>query len=438
MLLLSVMQAGAAPLSVRAEAVKPRTLVGESILIRLHVKITAALEMEAVELNRDRTRLRIVPLSGGSPLQLSGQDYLRLHHVSPMDGMGGGFAAAAGEAWNVDLDLLTYTKPLPVGRYRVELSYRYGATPDAAVQANPVEVEVAACKLVSVEYRWFGSPLKRTDLASIWTAQDGGKVRWFFQTATPADPAAVVSASEFAVTAAAPATPPRLAHLNDDPGTHFDRMAVWLDAGRICRQPVHAKGLSNKPVCVEHGLAAASARIADPPLQRGNDTVSVVVTGRDGAGKNVAAILDIAAEGAARPRTVPLSSAPLRAVVAWVKDAAELYWLAAGGLMRTNLASGAEQLVLPGTTQPEGFAIDQWLTTGTVAGALGDRAFTVDLGSGKATMGKTLFGKHIYQMVAGTEPAFLFEDAGRLVQSPAGLFAIGHSETQGFTVQALR
>jgi hypothetical protein len=465
-LLLSC-HAGGAQLTIRAEAAKPRTVAGESIVIHLRQKVSAALEMEPVELNRDRTRVRIVPAGGGAPKEFSGEDYVRLHGergAEPAD-LGQSFHAAAGEAWSSDLDLLQYSRPLAAGRYRVEISYRYGTAADAVARANPVEVEVAAAKLLTAAYRWFGAPSRRTGLGSIWTVQDGNRVRWFLQTATARDPGAVLSATEFAVTAAAPPSPPRLAHLNDIAAAHYDRFAVWLAAGRLCWQPVHAGGLGTNPVCVDHGLAADHARLADPPLERRAGGLGVVLTGRNAAGQSVAAVLDIAADGKVRQRVVALGSAPESAVVAWSngpeETAAALYSVSAKGMVRTDLANGREQVLLAGAG--EAVAIDQWIGAGAAYGVVDEagarRIVTVDLETGNTSKATSVPGANLVQAVAVTSNpralAMLYHDRGKwlivtgqisvapamagdesgvpqLVASPGGLFLIGHAAGRGF------
>jgi hypothetical protein len=432
-LLLLGSNADAAPLSIRAEASKPRTIAGESIVIHLHQRITAPLEMEPVELNRDRTRVRVIPAAGGTAMVFSGQDYLRLHGVPGAEPgeLGHSFHAAAGDAFTNDLDLLQYSRPLPAGRYHIEISYRWGQTVAEVVPANPVEVEVAPAKLLSAEYRWFGPPDRRTDLGSIWLAQDGAKVRWLFQIATPKDPGAVLSAAEVAVTAARPPYAPRLAHLNDSVGMHYDRHAVWIEAGRLCWQPVHTGGLATKPACIDHGLADAGAQIADPPLERRAGGLGALVTGMNAAGQAVATALDIAHDGKLMRRTIPLKSRPEQAVVAWSnavgEPASTLYWLGPAGLHRTNPVTGYDE-ILGADAGKAALSINQWLGTGSVVAESGEgpsiKVLTIDLQSGRLA---TATRQRIPAVVDGDESG-----APQLVASPAGLFLIGHAATRGF------
>jgi hypothetical protein len=469
---------GAQPLTLRAKVEKPRTLVGETIRIYIEVAVSAALDMESVELNRDRTRVRVTPLSGGSARVFSGADYIRLHRFSGLIGIADRFHAAAGIAWTTQLDLQQYRRPLPAGRYRVEISYRYGETPETVARGNPVEVEVAPAQLLSAEYRWFGAPQARSELGSVWTARDGARVRWFFQTASPFDPTVVLSATEFAATAAPPASAPRLAHLNDSAAMHYDRIAVWLALDRLCWQPVHAAGLAAQPACFEHGLLESSVRMADPPLQRRSGGLSVVLTGRSSAGSAVAAIMDIAADGKVHQRTLSLSSVPEQAVVAWspVADehATSVYTVNRDRLARTDLATGEQQALFEGPGESDGFAIGQWLGLGTVFGIVREarsvRIIAIDLQSGERLPAATV----IDQIPLATKlvqaapfgggsryPAVLFRDqdkwlivtdrdrstvvvdgdesgAARLVASPGGLFLIGHAAGRGFLATRVR
>src|SRR5579871_4947744 len=106
----------AAPIELRLSSRKPRTIAGEGITLDIAHQVLADLDMETVELNRNRTSIRIVSLSGDSPvLTLTGANHIALHRVHPFSQIGRAFHAPAGSAWISELALLNYTQPLPAG-----------------------------------------------------------------------------------------------------------------------------------------------------------------------------------------------------------------------------------------------------------------------------------------------------------------------------------
>jgi hypothetical protein len=453
MILLAFASIMTAPLSITAEAAKPRTLVGEDIVIHLHQQANSSLELEAIERNLDRTQIRLTTLADGKAVVLSGRDAMRLHQLSPLADFGRSFSAKAGESWSSDLNLLQYTRPPAAGRYRVEITYRYGSNGDAVARANAVEVEVTPAKLLTVAYQWFGPPAQRSDLGSVWTAQNAKKVRWFFQTATPQNPSAVLTATEFRQTESAPPSAPVLAHLNDFAAMHYDRFAVWQEGGRVCWDAVHAGGQLTHPVCTEHGLV--DTKLADPPLERRDGGLGLVLTG-----PNVAVVIDAGVDTKIRTRRVALSATPQRSVVFWDNSTGEaasaLYWIAPSGLFLTNLATGDEKRVLDGVMDSNGLTIEQWLGTGMVAAVIRDqqamRSILVDARTNQIERGVRADGGELmdltpsalllrnadaWHIVTKSGPsAVQVPEAGaselHLASSPMGLFVLGHSETHGF------
>src|SRR5262245_56634749 len=116
-----------APLVLKLSLHKGRFLVGEAVGIDVVVESIADVEMETVELNANRTEIRITDGNGQTRV-LTGQDYANLHIHPQLQDIGRRFRVTSGKPFNSMLDLFLYTRPLAPGHYRVEISYRYGDT----------------------------------------------------------------------------------------------------------------------------------------------------------------------------------------------------------------------------------------------------------------------------------------------------------------------
>src|SRR4051812_26748657 len=220
-----------APLTLRLAARKPRTVVGEGIILDVVHEVQSELEMETVDLNRSRTEVFVSALDQGEygNRVLTGEDYMVLHRHPPLIPVGTRFVAPAGSAWTVQLDLCKYARPLSAGKYRIELAYRFGPGQAEIVHSNAVTVEVTPVELRELEYRWLGGADARERLSSIWVVDSPDGPRWVYESATPHDPGVVETAADLELTGIAPVGPVRLAHLNDIAPLHWERFACWRD-----------------------------------------------------------------------------------------------------------------------------------------------------------------------------------------------------------------
>ncbi|HEY3840184.1 MAG TPA: hypothetical protein VGL72_26610 [Bryobacteraceae bacterium] len=359
---------GQSPISMQASARKTRTVVGEGILVDLRLSLSTDLDMETVELNRDRTTVQIRREDApGDTRILSGKDYIALHHVQPLGQIGRSFHGKAGASWKSELNLFSYTYPLAAGRYRVLVSYRYGSEPSSVAQANEVEIEVAPAKLLYAEFRWFGGATAREELGALWSAEDAGHTRWFYQVSDAADPAAVRSAVELA--GPVPESAPRMAQLNDIVDNHFVRFAVWLVTGRVCWQKIADTGAGGRPNCADVGLQPGGAlHLADPPLQTRDDGLSAVVVGGDKL-----SVVRIGANGQAEHRLVPTGGATAgEAVVVWGQSEqppqGTVYGAVGDQVWKVDLVSGRRDILWHSPNQVTLMA-DQWLGQGKVYAA---------------------------------------------------------------------
>ncbi|HEY3840183.1 MAG TPA: hypothetical protein VGL72_26605 [Bryobacteraceae bacterium] len=359
----------AAPIELRLSSKKPRTIAGEGITLNIAHRVLAELDMETVELNRNRTTIRVVPLvASENALILTGADHIALHRVHPFSQIGRAFHAPAGSAWTSELALLNYTQPLPAGRYQIELSYRYADTPEETVAANPIEIEVLSATLLTCEYRWFGGGTPRDQLACIWTAQAGQQISWIFQTASRRDPGAILTALDLEL-ADPPLAQPRLAHLNDIADFHYERHLIWIEEQRLGYLKVSDEKRLSETQYVNHGLK--SPLLLEPPLQfRGGGIGAVVAATASGATRLVLIVVD--GQGHANSRvisTVPaLRGLP---VVIWNdrgdEAAGNVYSLVEDRryVMQVEISTGsARMLAAPGEIYL--LAADQWLDRGTV------------------------------------------------------------------------
>ena len=357
-----------APLEIALAAPAPRALVGASVALELSIRVNADLAMETVELNRSRTRLLLETENSESRIEWSGQNYIGLHQVHPLRNVGSRFHAAAGREWKVALNLFDYTRPLPVGRYRLTLSYRYGETDSETVRTNTVAFEIVPAELLSSTYRWFGGSDAYQTIGSLWTARDeNGAAHWFYQTASKDDPGVVDSAADLNEATENWETAPRLAHLNGIADFHFDRYVVWTEAENLCWFRAHSGGRLSETKRIRHGLAANSAILAESPLHCEAGGCRALLTGQNASGQASAALVAIDADDAARVDALTLDGAvPSFAVVLWKEAQGNiggiLHYAAEGErqIRRLDL-SGAS--ALPAIALPAGaraIAIAQW------------------------------------------------------------------------------
>jgi len=304
------------PLQLRLTARKPRILAGEGIVLGIVHRVFSDLEMETVELNRSRTSLRITPVGErGQILTLCGADHAALHGIHPLTEIGRRFRAPAGSAWTSDLQLLNYACPLAAGRYRIELSYRYGDSAQDTCASNPVDVEVVPAMLLTSDFRWFGGSAARDQLATLWTARDGSRVHWIFQTARGMDPGAILSAVDLEVPDPLGATP-ELAHLNDIASFHYERYVVWVDGSRVGWLKASDEQRLSESASTSHGLDGQPV-CADPPLQRRGGGFFAVLVGR-AKGAPSFSVVEADQDGNVQTRLVSVGDSPQgSAVVAW-------------------------------------------------------------------------------------------------------------------------
>src|SRR4051794_32069897 len=127
-----------APLTLSITARKPAYLAGEGILLDIEHAVAVALDMETVELNRNRTSVVITKVDSPDRVEiLTGVDHAALHRIPMLQAIGSSFHAPAGSAFSSYLELAAYGRALPAGRYRIALHYRYGETAEETVETNP-------------------------------------------------------------------------------------------------------------------------------------------------------------------------------------------------------------------------------------------------------------------------------------------------------------
>jgi hypothetical protein len=469
-LCLAARLVGQAPISLQASTPKPRTIVGESIRIDLHQILRADLDLETVELNRDQTSIIINSLDKpGETRVLSGKDYIALHHRQPLSQVGRSFHGKAGAAWTSQLNLLDYTYPLPAGRYRVAVSYRWADNAAAVVRANDVEIEVAPARLLSARFRWFGGAVARDQLAVLWAAEESGKPHWFYQVSDGLDPAAVVSAVDLGWTLSPAQVSPRIAHLNQIAGEQYERVAVWTDHSRLCWQRLADTGSIGAVSCADAGLSPRrEVRLADPPLQLRQGGLVALLTGEDSTGNAQAALLRIGLDGRTQRRLIPIGGVAAGEVVAWADSEEPVqgvlyHWVRGPGgskVLRTDLVSGKQETLLETRDEVTAITVDQWLGRAEAC-ALARRSDSFQVlcwspapskpvelpfplawklmeaaplasGQGHALLGQTHEGWAV--VTRRTRWTGASSSPPHLIASPGGLFLINHDANRGFRV----
>ena len=475
-----------APLTVGVTPRKAILLEGESVVLDLDIKVRADLDMETVELNRDRTTLRIVPQGQAEKARtLTGADYALLHRAAGLVRIGTSFPAKAGAAWKTALNLSRYTRALPVGKYEIELTYRYGAKTEQSFHARPVTVEVVPAQWIGQNFRWFGGASSHAKLEGLWTAQAGGKTRWLYQTAEPFDPGVTNSCVE--ISAPTGANSPRLAHLNAIAGTSAERYAVWSEPAGIGFLAFQASGQSAAPIRAADGLneKKGGAFLAEPPLQRAKGGLSALVIGQGAKSESVASLMEAGADGKTHHTLKPLPEpASALAVVAWgageTDGAGSLYYGATvgkgrvGRLIRMDIATRKAETVFETSGDLIALTLDQWLGSGFVYGLvrekgglrvcrweigaahpkterMGELASLADgercvqfvaLNESAVSSVAALYRKgEAYRIALPGQPPRTAPDAGTLpflIAAPVGPFFVTHNVNSGFQATALQ
>ncbi|MEM8559065.1 MAG: hypothetical protein AAGG50_14690 [Bacteroidota bacterium] len=384
---------------------KDSFLVGEGVVVDLHVEVLADTTLDRLVLNRRRTQVTLTTLACSDPHRvgetrtLTGDDYLKLHQINRFKQVGRSFEAPAGSRWTSQLELFLYHRPLMAGRYALALSYQHGDTHADTTQAAPVEFVVTPAQVRHLACRWFGGRHPRDELEALWTTEANGGARWVYQAASKYDPGAIRVATDLGSDGLDAAGPPRLALLNDIAAMHADRYAVWLRGGDLGWLHLHLRGRLSEPFFVAHGLAAVPAPVLlDPPLQKRDGGLTALVYGRDHAGREALSLIEADTIRGGTARLIPLTS-PIGRHPSIVWDVEEVapsgalvYARAAQqgqtDLVHRSLGSQVETVVatLPGHV--ERLLVEQW--TGRVyVGAL-----TSDRGVWQAWTG-TLVDGHL-------------------------------------------
>src|SRR5258708_37504163 len=206
----------AEPISISLVCNRPTFVAGQEPPIVLQIQANANIQLESVELNRNRTTIRIAP-AVGEPFTLTGQDYVAQQQQHPLKEVAAAFTAVAGDNWSTSLSLLLYRPPLPAGDYTLSLAYQYGATAAETVVTNSVSFSVRSAEFLSASYRWMGGSNAWDKLESIWRVPG----KWFYQVANTKNPAAIWSVVELDIPAASAPYSPVLPMINDLPRNPF-------------------------------------------------------------------------------------------------------------------------------------------------------------------------------------------------------------------------
>lgn len=145
---VAAVAAGAPPLALQLEPALSTVPQDRDIVLQVVHRVHRRLAMETVELNHRRSRITVQPLAPPGPATvLTGEDYVRREIAAGRWGpreVGRSFVAEAGDTWASEMSLTLFAPPLPLGRYRIQLSYRWGENESQVVTSNPVEVRVVA------------------------------------------------------------------------------------------------------------------------------------------------------------------------------------------------------------------------------------------------------------------------------------------------------
>ena len=231
---------------------------------------------------------------------------------------------------------------------------------------------VAPTQMLSLSARWMGGTTAREQLASLWKADDSGKVHWFYTVADRRDPSVLTSSVDLGIVDAPAAVKPSLAHINDIAENQFDRIAVWVDGERLCWWRVNALDPPAVPrSCLDLNFDSKQPiLLADPPLQLRDGGLAAVVTGVGRSGP-MAMWIHLGKDGKSDVRNRPIQSPGLGAIV-W-KEAEDspsgtLYIASPSGRISRMESAGKEQPVFDAAGQQVLLTQTQWLGNGLVFG----------------------------------------------------------------------
>jgi len=355
-----------APLELTLHAPKAQFVVGEGVVLQIEQVAHAALELESIDLNRDRTTVHVWASRGGilSKASFRGEDHCALHRISTFQELGERFSVQPGQAWTSELELLRFDRPLVEGHYRVEIEYRYGTSAGDVVRSNAVEFDVIRGEVGRCAWRWYGADSPKDELAVFWKNDGAIGKGWHFHRSVAHDPTILRTS---ALIGAQPAGDlrPTLAHLNDITHFHYTRWAIWIDGDSLVGMQFHPGGPMGAPVIAHHGLRDAT--IVDPPLHRRDDVVTSLILGIDANTGVVATLLNLGSPSAnAVARwSFPASSIPAEAVILWAnaEDPTQgtLVWVDGDRLRKLDTGSGGEAVLLQCDVPLSLLRLDQWL-----------------------------------------------------------------------------
>lgn len=311
------------PLELRLVPRKQRLLFGEGVVLDLEQATSAPLQLESVELNRDRTELVLTRLDGPAPKEerLDGRHHAKLYLIPPADEIGRSFEAPAGARWKAELELLLYRRPLAPGAWRLGLRYRLAAAKDAeVVEAAPVEWKVDPATTLGVTGRWFHTASRRGERAQARVVRDGEELRWHYQVAAGHD-AGVLSWSLDVGPAPDADARPVVAHLNKISQMRVERWLVWARPDALGALAINRRGRRGDPKLVPHGLQATPPPVLlDPPLHGGDGRLVALLAGTGPKGPALS-LVEVDPQGAATHRLLDPLGPVDRAVVVWTGEA---------------------------------------------------------------------------------------------------------------------
>lgn len=350
-----------APLFLELRALEPRVPVGAGIVLEISHRVSKELEMETVELNRDRTRIRVESLGDdGRAFELSGTDHIRERRLHPLAGVGRLFVAPPGAEWTSQLNLLDYASPFAAGSYRFSLVYRYGDAEGDTVATNEVSIEVYPAPAADPSWRWFTSASPGDEFCMVSSVEDGDRTRWLLQNASTR----TLALPEYAIAIEVPDSSahgvPLIAQLNDPSGLHAGVRLVAAEDGDLCLYRADLTGLVGPALRVSTELRRDEPMLlANPPLHRKDESVCGVAigtpdegkSGGKSTGKRAASVVLFTGAGA---RTLPVLTLPRPAgdiaVATWSGDdslsGSWLWYVSDDGteIVRVELEGGAEAI----------------------------------------------------------------------------------------------
>ena len=283
------------PVTLELTPRKPRVVLNEGVILDLKVEVTANVEMDSPELNDGPTTVVLThldELDGDKPrvTRLTGRDHRALFRIDAQTPIANAWKMAPSQPYLGLIELCHYRRPLPAGRYTVQVVYAF---PDGRqIRSNTAQIEVAVAKVGEAAFRWFGENRPRKTLGIVWAVQDDADERCLYQIATRHDPGVL----HCSVVVPAPTRPqlPRLAHLNHMGSFHFTRVLVWA-GDHLNWMQVGPQGAVEKPNKTDHTLDGEVA-VVPPALQRQQRGVNVLLRG-ESVGEPALAVVVIDWEG---------------------------------------------------------------------------------------------------------------------------------------------